>query len=79
MAKDLAHYTTNGEVWVRSLTLFLYPGVEMAAGKVSGNLENTWRLRTMKWVPNSCRLLGATESVKNMACEHIFALLYPCK
>lgn len=39
----------------------------MAAGKVSGNLENTWRLRTIKWVPNSCRLLGATESVKNMA------------
>ena len=33
MANDLAHETTNGEVWVRSLTLFLHPGVEMAAGK----------------------------------------------
>ena len=51
----------------------------MVAGKVSGNLENTWGLRTMKWVPNSNRLLSATESVKNTACEHIFALLYPCK
>lgn len=51
----------------------------MVAGKESGNLENTWGLRTMKWVPNPSRLLSATESVKNTACEHVFALLYPCK
>ena len=51
----------------------------MVAGKVSGNLETTWGLRTMKWVTNSSRLLSATESLKNRACEHIFALLYPCK
>lgn len=51
----------------------------MVAGKVSGNLENTWGLRIMKWVTNSSRLLSATESLKNRACEHIFALLYPCK